>query len=56
MMPEFLTLKSKRVLITGGTQGASAATVALFHELGAQVLTTARKPAGLPEDSSSPPI
>lgn len=49
MMTDFLTLKGKRALITGGTQGAGAATVALFHNLGAQVLTTARKPADLPD-------
>lgn len=50
-MSTFLTLKDKRALITGGTQGAGAATVALFSELGAQVLTTARKPpADLPDD------
>jgi len=42
----FLTLEGRRVLITGGTSGAGAATVALFRELGARVLTTARtKPA-----------
>jgi NAD(P)-dependent dehydrogenase (short-subunit alcohol dehydrogenase family) len=49
MMTDFLTLKGKRALITGGTQGAGAATVALFHDLGAQVLTTARTPADLPD-------
>ncbi|MFD1481313.1 SDR family oxidoreductase [Paracoccus nototheniae] len=49
MMPEFLTLQGKRALIAGGTQGAGAATVALFRQLGAQVLTTARKPVDLPE-------
>lgn len=45
-MPDFLTLKGKRALVTGGTQGAGAATVALFRDLGAQVMTTARKPPG----------
>jgi len=45
-----LTLQGKRALVTGGTQGTGAATVALFRELGAQVLTTARsRPAHLPE-------
>lgn len=41
-MNEFITLKGKRALITSGTRGAGAATVKLFLELGAQVLTTAR--------------
>lgn len=45
-MNPFLTLEGRRALITGGTMGAGAATVALFQELGARVLTTARtKPA-----------
>jgi len=45
-MTQFLTLQGRRALITGGTLGAGAATVALFQELGARVLTTARtKPA-----------
>ena len=45
-MTPFLTLQGRRALITGGTMGAGAATVALFQELGARVLTTARnKPA-----------
>ncbi|TZG31259.1 SDR family oxidoreductase [Agrobacterium sp. B1(2019)] len=45
-MTPFLTLEGRRALITGGTSGAGAATVALFKELGACVLTTARtKPA-----------
>ncbi|WP_246055077.1 SDR family NAD(P)-dependent oxidoreductase [Paracoccus gahaiensis] len=48
-MSDFLTLKGKRALITGGTQGAGAATMALFRQLGAQVLTTARKPVDLPK-------
>ncbi|MCZ0963078.1 SDR family oxidoreductase [Paracoccus benzoatiresistens] len=48
-MTGFLTLAGKRALITGGTQGAGAATVALFRELGADVLTTARtRPENLP--------
>jgi NAD(P)-dependent dehydrogenase (short-subunit alcohol dehydrogenase family) len=38
----FLDLRGKRALITSGTRGAGAATVGLFQELGAQVLTTAR--------------
>lgn len=47
-MTPFLTLQGRRALITGGTSGAGAATVALFHQLGAHVLTTARKrPADL---------
>ena len=49
-MTGFLNLRGKRALITGGTQGAGAATVALFRDLGAQVLTTARaRPETLPE-------
>lgn len=43
MMADFLTLAGKRALITGGTQGAGAATVAQFRGLGASVLTTARR-------------
>lgn len=50
MIP-FLTLEGKRALITSGTRGAGAATVSLFRELGAEVLTTARtKPDDLPGD------
>lgn len=41
-MSLFLTLEGRRALITGGTLGAGAATVVLFKQLGAQVLTTAR--------------
>lgn len=45
-MTQFLTLQGRRALITGGTSGAGAATVTLFRELGARVLTSARtKPA-----------
>lgn len=51
-MKPFLTLQGRRALITGGTLGAGAATVALLQELGARVLTTARtKPADFPSDS-----
>ncbi|RIV78616.1 SDR family oxidoreductase [Pelagerythrobacter aerophilus] len=41
MIP-FVNLGGKRALITSGTRGAGAATVALFQELGARVLTSAR--------------
>lgn len=48
-MSPFLTLQGKRALITSGTRGAGAATVSLFRELGAQILTTARtQPDGIP--------
>lgn len=50
MIP-FVSLAGKRALITSGTRGAGAATVALFRELGAQVLTNARTtPADLKDD------
>ncbi|MDZ4380329.1 MAG: SDR family oxidoreductase [Parvibaculum sp.] len=50
-MNDFVSLEGQRALVTSGTRGAGAATVALFRELGAQVLTTARsKPADMPED------
>lgn len=49
MIP-FLSLEGRRALITSGTRGAGAATVALFRELGARVVTTARtKPDPLPD-------
>lgn len=54
MIP-FLTLTGKRALITSGTRGAGAATVDLFRQLGAQVLTTARtRPENLPVDEFVP--
>nr|WP_278254398.1 SDR family oxidoreductase [Sphingobium sp. BYY-5] len=43
-------MNGKKALITSGTRGAGAATVGLFRELGAQVLTTARtNPGDFPE-------
>ena len=49
-MADFLMLQGKRVLVSGGTKGAGAATVALFRDLGAQVLTAARsRPEVLPD-------
>lgn len=51
-MTAFITMSGKRALITSGTRGAGAATVALFRELGAQMLTTARsKPAAMPDET-----
>lgn len=50
-MNPFLDLAGKRALVTSGTRGAGAATVRLFQELGARVLTAARsRPDSLPED------
>lgn len=50
-MTAFITLDGKRALITSGTRGAGAATVALFRELGARVLTAARsRPDALSEE------
>ncbi|WP_439604479.1 SDR family NAD(P)-dependent oxidoreductase, partial [Shinella sp.] len=43
-MTPFVTLEGKRALITSGTRGAGAATVSLFRNLGAEVLTSARTP------------
>lgn len=49
-MTGFLSLEGKRAVITSGTRGAGAATVALFRELGADVLTVARsRPDGSPD-------
>lgn len=50
-MSDFLALEGKRVLITSGTKGAGAATVALFRLLGARVLTCARHPPDAPVDA-----
>lgn len=41
-MTGFISLEGKRALVTSGTRGAGAATVGLFRELGARVLTAAR--------------
>jgi NAD(P)-dependent dehydrogenase (short-subunit alcohol dehydrogenase family) len=47
-MTPFLDFRGNRVLITSGTRGAGAASVALFRDLGASVLTTARhRPEGV---------
>lgn len=46
-----LELQGMRVLVTGGTKGLGIAVVGLSCELGATVLTTARKtPAETPAD------
>jgi NAD(P)-dependent dehydrogenase (short-subunit alcohol dehydrogenase family) len=50
-MSTFIDLSGKSALITSGTRGAGAATVALFRELGARVLTSARtRPFDFPEE------
>ncbi len=50
-MSTFIDLRGKNAVITSGTRGAGAATVALFRELGARVLTTARsRPADVPDE------
>lgn len=50
-MTPFLSLEGRRALITSGTRGAGAATVTLFRELGARVITTARtRPDAFPEE------
>ncbi|MFZ5782573.1 MAG: SDR family oxidoreductase [Pseudomonadota bacterium] len=43
-MHDFLDLRGRRALVTSGTRGVGAATVELFRQLGARVLTTARRP------------
>ncbi|CAO3445355.1 SDR family oxidoreductase [Azospirillum largimobile] len=48
-MTPFISLEGKRTLITSGTRGAGAATVALFRELGARVLTAARSRPDTPD-------
>jgi NAD(P)-dependent dehydrogenase (short-subunit alcohol dehydrogenase family) len=48
---DFLGLAGKRVVITAGTKGAGKATVDLFRQMGAHVLTTARtKPEHLAKE------
>lgn len=50
-MRPFVSLEGKRALITSGTRGAGAATVSLFRQLGAQILTNARsRPEELPAE------
>jgi NAD(P)-dependent dehydrogenase (short-subunit alcohol dehydrogenase family) len=46
----FVALEGKRALVTSGTRGAGAATVRLFKELGAKVLTSARSAPDTLED------
>ncbi|ANC91291.1 SDR family NAD(P)-dependent oxidoreductase [Azospirillum humicireducens] len=49
-MSPFISLDGKRALVTSGTRGAGAATIALFRALGARVLTAARsRPDSLDE-------
>jgi NAD(P)-dependent dehydrogenase (short-subunit alcohol dehydrogenase family) len=48
----FISLEGKRALVTSGTRGAGAATVRLFRDLGAEVMTSARtRPDTLDEET-----
>ena len=50
-MSGFLKLEGRTALVTSGTRGAGAATVALLRDLGARVLTSARsRPAEADDD------
>lgn len=50
-MTPFISFEGKRALVTSGTRGAGAATLKLFRELGAKVLTSARsKPEDMPAE------
>jgi NAD(P)-dependent dehydrogenase (short-subunit alcohol dehydrogenase family) len=50
-MSDFLKLEERTALVTSGTRGAGAATVALLRDLGARVLTSARsRPADMVDD------
>jgi NAD(P)-dependent dehydrogenase (short-subunit alcohol dehydrogenase family) len=50
-MSDYLNVKRKRALVTGGTKGVGQAVVATLREAGATVLTTARSQ---PERANDP--
>ena len=49
-MKDYLQIRGKRALVTGGTRGIGQAVVTALREAGAIVLTTARsRPAAVPD-------
>ena len=49
-MNDYLQIKGKRALVSGGTKGVGQAVVTALHEAGAIVMTTARSHSGNASD------